>query len=172
MQTHSDIKLSRHPRTGVKRLRAGMVKTLAMANALDNGAPTIQLDFETAGIPAIDFRMTPWQAIDMYQYLSLPYDDFCWSQSIQADLTAAPAHRRAIACGPEETVKVVIDRAGVPTFTINFEKGAPIPAVEFTLPVPFALALMAGIEASAQEFRWIELLQAAAAEQHSSPTKH
>jgi hypothetical protein len=172
MLTHSDIKLSRHPRTGVRRLRAGTVKTLALANALDNGGLTIQLDFETAGIPPIDFRMSPWQAIDMYQYLCMPYDDFSWSRSAQGDLAAAPDGRTGLACGPEETIQLVIDRAGVPTFTVNFEDGAPIPAVEFTLPVSLALALMAGIEASAQEFRWIELLQAAAAEPHSSTTRH
>jgi hypothetical protein len=163
------IKLSKHPRTGLKRMRAGMVKTLAMSNAVDNGAPTIKLDFEDETVPKIDFGMNALQSLTLFDLLTRPYDDF-WDNLAFGELVAAPADRQAIDCGNLAQVAVIVDSAtGVPTFTAQFVRGGPMPAVEFSLSPRTAITLMQAIMASAKDYDWTKMIEGLAQE---NTTKH
>lgn len=148
------------------RIVAGTVKVLAMDYAIDNGAPTVKLDFEDPAIQPIDFKMNPITALRLIDTLDAPYEDI-WKFGACADLVPSPPERQATACGPMDDLEVHVDgRVGAPTLKIRFMSDAPIAAIEFALPPPLVVALMHGILHAAQQFNWLETLQAL--KQHKS----
>ncbi len=161
--TLPEIKLSKHPRTGVKRMHAGMVKILAMDNAVDNGAPTVKLDFIATDVPSVDFTMTPLDAMQLLDKLDRPATDF-WQGYRANQMLPSPNGREAVDCGPIDNIATNVDTStGIPTFTVGFKAGAAMPAVEFSMDGPTVVSLMLALYQTAQEFRWLEGLQAIAA---------
>ena len=142
------------------RIDAGMVKTLAMDFATDNGAPVVKLDFGDVAVQPIDFRLAPIDAMRLFDLLDRPFEDF-WQAVTPADLIPSPSERMALACGGTSNIAVTVaTETGLASFRIKFFEDAPIASIEFTLPPPLATALMSGIAASAQEFHWLDSLKA------------
>ena len=107
-------------------------------------------------MPSIDFKLSPIEAIQLLELLQKPSEDF-WQNYWSKDIVPAPQGREAINCGPIENIAVVVDTAtGSPTFTVGFEPGAPILAVEFSFDGPTIVTLILALYHAADKFRWIE----------------
>jgi hypothetical protein len=154
-------KLSKHPGTGKRRLKAGQVKILAIDHDPANGAPTIALDFEDVSMPGIDFGMAPVTALRLFDLLMRPAEEF-WTDARSIDLAATPADRAALDCGEAREFKVIVATAtGIPTFTVEFRASAPIPAIEFSLTAAQAVTLLHAVMYLATTFGWVEAIAAA-----------